>query len=115
LLWRLSSGEIARTGGPTEDGAGQRVILLALAYPEPRPGMRTDLLKISGGLERVDSGELSRARAICKWARRSSALEHYGGGRDYRWSSVLAFFAASKASVGSSNESTMGAAGMRWC
>jgi hypothetical protein len=39
----------------------------ALAAPEPTPGRRTDLLKISGG-ERVDSGELSRARAICKWA-----------------------------------------------
>ena len=37
--------------------AGQCAIMEALAWSDPRPGMRTDLRKISGGLERVDSGD----------------------------------------------------------
>jgi hypothetical protein len=46
--------------------AGQRAILLALAYPEPKRGMHSEL-KFS---TEVDKGDLSRARAICKWAPR---------------------------------------------
>jgi hypothetical protein len=45
--------------------AGQRAILLALAYPEPKRGMHSQLQIAT----EVDRGELSRARTICKWAR----------------------------------------------
>jgi hypothetical protein len=54
--------------------AGQCAIMLAEAYPEPKRGMHSQ----------------SRARALCKLGR-GSKLEHYGRGRDYRSSSVLAF------------------------
>ena len=39
--------------------AGQRAILLADAYPEPRQGMRTDLLKLSTSAsdQKVDKGD----------------------------------------------------------
>jgi hypothetical protein len=42
--------------------AGQRAILVALAYPEPTPGKRTSL-----EFKEVNSGALSQARAIVKW------------------------------------------------
>jgi hypothetical protein len=45
----------------------ERAILVALAYPEPTPGKRTDLLKLSTGADAIDKGDLSRARAIVKW------------------------------------------------
>ena len=45
--------------------AGQRAIMEALAYPEPRRGLHSEL-KFS---TEVDKGDLSRARAIVKWAR----------------------------------------------
>jgi hypothetical protein len=47
---------------------GQQAIMLALAYPEPRPGMRTDLMTTSVNLTEVSTRDLSRARAIVKWA-----------------------------------------------
>jgi hypothetical protein len=47
--------------------AGQCAILVALAYPEPTPGRRNDLLKVSTGANAIDKGDLSRARAIVKW------------------------------------------------
>jgi hypothetical protein len=45
--------------------AGQRAILLAIAYPDPTKLKRTG----SSNLEdQVHSGRLSEARAICAWA-----------------------------------------------
>jgi hypothetical protein len=41
---------------PPHLNAGQRAILVALAYPEPTPGKRNDLLKISTGADAIDKG-----------------------------------------------------------
>jgi hypothetical protein len=46
--------------------AGQRAILMALAYPEPTPGKRNDL-GTSSKSEQVHPAALSQARAIVKW------------------------------------------------
>ena len=69
--------------------AGQSAIMLAKAYPEAsNKGGRGHAKPLK--LSTVDKSDLSRARAICKLGR-GSRLEHYGRGRDYRSSSVLAF------------------------
>ena len=47
-------------------GTGQRAIMLAIAYPEPDKGGRGHIKPLQ--IAEVDSGLLSRARAICKWA-----------------------------------------------
>jgi hypothetical protein len=47
--------------------AGQRAILVALAYPEPTPGKRNDLSESLTGLTRSDRTALSQARCIVKW------------------------------------------------
>jgi hypothetical protein len=41
-------------------------MMVAIAYPKPQPGKRTDLLENSTGDE-VDRGDLSQARVIAKW------------------------------------------------
>ena len=48
--------------------AGQRAVLVALAYPEPEQGKRTDLLQNEGSpTAQVNDRALSQARAIVKW------------------------------------------------
>ena len=74
---------------PSALNAGQSAIMLATAYPEAtNKGGRGHAKPVE--LSTVDKSDLSRARAICKLGR-GSKLEHYGRGRDYRPSSVLAF------------------------
>ena len=40
---------------------------VAMIFPEPKPGQRTDLLKNSTGSD-VETSYLSRARTVLRWA-----------------------------------------------
>lgn len=56
--------------------AGQRAILVAIAYPTPTPGKRTTCLDSN----QVNKTDLSHARAICQWAPEMVAEILDGGG-----------------------------------
>jgi hypothetical protein len=64
-----------------------QILVLALAYPEPKRGMHSEL-KFS---TEVDTGDLSRARAVCRWARGNTTARP-----DYRFVERPGLFAWSQ-------------------
>lgn len=71
IVFTYQIGPSARTAdrASVQCYAGQRAMAVAMIYPEPKPGQRTDL-KGSASSERegVSGTRVSMARTVIKWA-----------------------------------------------